>query len=103
MKTLGDVLLSRVVAAGSDGELAPLPVVAVLALLFGFAGVAAGVAIVGAWLVVDLLAVLADDAGRSPCGRLAGTVVVQEALATVSRVSNGSGITHPAGRAPRPW
>lgn len=62
-------------------RLAPIPVVAVLALLLGFTGAFVGVAVVGAWLLVDLVAVLADGAGRSLGDRLAGTVVAREALA----------------------
>jgi uncharacterized RDD family membrane protein YckC len=64
-------------------RLAPLPVVAMLALALGLAGGFVGVALLAAWLVVDLVAVLLDDDGRSLGDQLAGTVVVSEAVATV--------------------
>lgn len=87
-----DVVVVTTDGGPCDGEaallragvrLAPVPVAAVLALLFGGMGVAVGVALLGAWYVVDLVAVLVDDAGRSLGDRLAGTVVAEEALARV--------------------
>lgn len=64
-------------------RLAPVPVVAVAALALGFVGVVVGVGLLAAWLLVDLVAILLDDDGRSLGDRLADTVVVSEAVATV--------------------
>jgi uncharacterized RDD family membrane protein YckC len=95
-QTIGQRMTDLVVVSG-DGDppdqvaallragvrLAPVPVVAVLALALGFVGVVAGAGLLAVWLLVDLVAVLLDDDGRSLGDQLADTVVVSEAVATI--------------------